>query len=212
MSTDMSPRNFELRSSEKDLAQFCRGVKIAAGERPIRDHQDGASGSGGSLLEAKGIRRLLTSPIEHQTTAQATQETIMADENDTTSKIDAPASVAAPDAPKKQRKPRVKKAAPEAAPADVAVEPVTASSPASAKRGKPRGRKPKSDVAASIAKSTPVRQPRKSTKTAPTAPPSAIDEMADLLQLEEENQKLRKQLSEKLRAENADLRKRLNLG
>ncbi|MBB3979756.1 cell division protein ZapA (FtsZ GTPase activity inhibitor) [Rhizobium azooxidifex] len=33
--------------------------------------------------------------------------------------------------------------------------------------------------------------------------------MADLLQLEEENRNLRKQLAEKLRAENADLRKRL---
>jgi hypothetical protein len=35
------------------------------------------------------------------------------------------------------------------------------------------------------------------------------DGFADLLQLEEENKKLRLQLAEKLRAENADLRKRL---
>jgi cell shape-determining protein MreC len=48
---------------------------------------------------------------------------------------------------------------------------------------------------------------------APTAPSvAAADEFADLLQLEEENQRLRKLLAEKLRAENADLRKRLNLG
>jgi putative transposase len=40
---------------------------------------------------------------------------------------------------------------------------------------------------------------------------SAPDEIADLMQLEEENQKLRKLLAEKLRAENADLRKRLGL-
>jgi putative transposase len=39
----------------------------------------------------------------------------------------------------------------------------------------------------------------------------AIDEMADLVQLEEENQRLRKILAEKLRAENAELRKRLGL-
>jgi hypothetical protein len=38
---------------------------------------------------------------------------------------------------------------------------------------------------------------------------SAGDEMADLLQLEGENQTLRKQLAEKLRSENADLRRRL---
>ncbi|NTF98239.1 SyrB-like regulator [Rhizobium rhizogenes] len=36
-----------------------------------------------------------------------------------------------------------------------------------------------------------------------------IDDIADLITLEEENKQLRKQLSEKLRAENADLRKRL---
>lgn len=40
---------------------------------------------------------------------------------------------------------------------------------------------------------------------------SAIDEMADLVQLEEENKRLRKTLAEKLRAENAELRKRLGL-
>jgi putative transposase len=44
-----------------------------------------------------------------------------------------------------------------------------------------------------------------------TAPVTAMDEMADLIQLEEENKRLRKTLAEKLRAENADLRKRLGL-
>ncbi|WP_349644510.1 hypothetical protein [Rhizobium calliandrae] len=44
-----------------------------------------------------------------------------------------------------------------------------------------------------------------------TAPASARDEMADLIKLEEENKRLRKLLAEKLRAENADLRKRLGL-
>jgi len=39
-----------------------------------------------------------------------------------------------------------------------------------------------------------------------------FDDLAGLLQLEEENQRLRKLLAEKLRAENAELRKRLNLG
>lgn len=37
------------------------------------------------------------------------------------------------------------------------------------------------------------------------------EELADLVRLEEENQRLRKLLAEKLRAENADLRKRLGL-
>lgn len=37
------------------------------------------------------------------------------------------------------------------------------------------------------------------------------DEFADLIQLEEENKRLRKALSDKLRAENADLRKKLGM-
>ncbi|UWU24267.1 hypothetical protein QA648_31520 (plasmid) [Rhizobium sp. CB3171] len=40
----------------------------------------------------------------------------------------------------------------------------------------------------------------------------AIDELEDLIQLEEENKRLRKILAEKLRQENAELRKRLGLG
>jgi putative transposase len=39
----------------------------------------------------------------------------------------------------------------------------------------------------------------------------ASDDFADLLKLEEENQKLRRALSEKLRTENADLRKKLGM-
>jgi len=46
-----------------------------------------------------------------------------------------------------------------------------------------------------------------------TVSPVAVagEEMADLLQLEQENQRLRKLLAEKLREENAGLRKRLGL-
>ncbi|WP_086999720.1 transposase [Rhizobium sullae] len=51
---------------------------------------------------------------------------------------------------------------------------------------------------------TPVVQRNK--KPVPTS-----DELGDLVQLEEENQKLRKRLAEKLRAENTQLRKRLGL-
>ncbi|MDK1492830.1 transposase [Sinorhizobium sp. 7-81] len=47
--------------------------------------------------------------------------------------------------------------------------------------------------------------------TKDTKPVPAGDELADLVQLEEENQRLRKLLAEKLRAENAELRKRLGL-
>ena len=62
-----------------------------------------------------------------------------------------------------------------------------------------------------VAKRAPVKRVPKDEQTETVVPTSAGDEMADLLQLEEENQRLRKQLAEKLRAENADLRKKLNL-
>lgn len=42
-------------------------------------------------------------------------------------------------------------------------------------------------------------------------PVSADDEIAEFIALEEENRRLRKLVSEKLRAENADLRKRLGM-
>lgn len=55
------------------------------------------------------------------------------------------------------------------------------------------------------------RAPRVPEQAPEASPVSALDEMADLLQLEEENRRLRKALADKLRAENSDLRKRLGL-
>ena len=132
----------------------------------------------------------------------------MADENDTIADADAPAA-ASPDVPKKQRKPRAKKAAAETQSAEVAAEPVAALNvPAGKQR---RGRKAKSDGGGMSAKRGPVKRGPRAVQPATAPSPAAIDEMADLLQLEEENRRLRKLLAEKLRAENADLRKRLNL-
>lgn len=131
----------------------------------------------------------------------------MADENDTTTISDAPASVvAAIDVPKKQRKPRAKKAAPETAPAEAA-----ASTAAGKRYRQTKGRKAKPNGDENSAKSAAARRAPKAAQTATAAPTAVVEEMADLLQLEEENRKLRKLLAEKLRAENADLRKRLNL-
>ncbi|GAA3102361.1 transposase [Rhizobium viscosum] len=45
----------------------------------------------------------------------------------------------------------------------------------------------------------------------PAVSVSVDDELSEFIQLEEENRRLRKLLSEKLRAENADLRKRLGM-
>jgi hypothetical protein len=161
---------------------------------------------------------LLTQSIGQHTTAAVTGETIMADEIDTMTNTDAPAVVETPITPKKQRKPRAKKASPEFASVDAAAEPAVASTGAPEKQK--RGRKAKSIDAAGSAKRAPVKRAPKAVPATPVAPtepamPVAVaaagDEMADLLQLEEENQKLRKLLAEKLRAENADLRKRLKL-
>ena len=90
-----------------------------------------------------------------------------------------------------------------------AAEPVGAPTGAAGKQK--RGRRPKPLEIADNAKRAPVKRPRKVVETAPIVPTVVIDEMADLLQLEEENQRLRRLLAEKLRAENADLRKRLKL-
>jgi putative transposase len=81
-------------------------------------------------------------------------------------------------------------------------------------------RKPKSVATKSVAE--PVAPPNARTSTAPAkakAPATkpavvkaaSIDGIADLLKLEDENKKLRKQLAEKLQAENVELRKRLGL-
>lgn len=141
----------------------------------------------------------------------------MADENNTTvnadtaanadavPNADAPAVVEAEPALKKQRKPRMKKASSDMAGTDTAVGSDGGNGP------KKRGRKPKALGGAAAAKQEPVKRPRNNEQTAAAEATSAGDEMADLLQLEEENQRLRKLLAEKLRAENADLRKKLKL-
>jgi putative transposase len=116
---------------------------------------------------------------------------------------------------KKTRAPRKPKAAVEAV-ADTSV-----SAPAKKTRGP--GRKaaaPKETAAAAPAAKAPVPAKRAAALKAPpvkrapqktVATKVASDGFADLLKLEEENQTLRKALSDKLRAENADLRKKLGV-
>lgn len=158
---------------------------------------------------------VLTPPIEQHTTTGVTQETIMADEMP---KTDAPAVVETPMVAKKQRQPRAKKGTPEAAPADAAAESVVVAT--SVSETQKRGRKARSIDGPAIAKRAPVKRAPRAVQAAAVAPTepamqaaaaAASYEMADLVQLEEENHRLRKLLAEKLRAENADLRKRLKL-
>ncbi|OWV73846.1 transcriptional regulator [Rhizobium sp. R339] len=134
----------------------------------------------------------------------------MANETATMTNADGPTVGETPIAPKKQRKPRAKKAAAlEAASAGTTAEPAAAL--AGAGGVKRRGRKAKVIEAAASVKRGSVRRAAKAVKAETAAPMTEIDGMADLLQLEEENRRLRKLLAEKLRAENADLRKRLKL-
>ncbi|KQY44188.1 MULTISPECIES: hypothetical protein [Rhizobium/Agrobacterium group] len=175
-------------------------------------------GSGSEVFVSKAgpTGALLTPPTGQHTTSSVTEETIMADEIDTMPTTDAPAVAETPIA-KKQRQPRAKKASLLTASVDDAVEPGgTSGTPEKQKRG----RKAKAIEATGTAKRAPLKRAPKAvqlTPVAPTAPAlptaaaEASDEMADLLQLEEENQKLRKLLAEKLRADNADLRRRLKL-
>jgi len=134
----------------------------------------------------------------------------MADENtiETTATKETPAAVPAE---KKTRKPRTPKAVAEASTVDATAAPVE--KPGKKTRAK-RGSKTapvKAEKAAAAPKTATTRKPRVgAAASAPVATPvGGIDDIADLIKLEEENKQLRKELSEKLRAENADLRKRL---
>ncbi len=132
----------------------------------------------------------------------------MPDENETVTETNTPAPIVAPLAPVKPRKTRTVKAAADANPIQVVDAAPDSVTPTAGKQK--RGRKANAVPAAGPAKSKPLNRALKTTDAAPTqADPT--DDMAELLRLEDENRSLRKQLSEKLRAENADLRKRLNL-
>jgi hypothetical protein len=188
-----------------DLKSVARAVEKDASPFQTDSPQDGKSGDELVVPEAAQARSMLTVPLEQQTAVSNTQETIMVDENDTMTSTEALSDVDTTVVPKKQRKPRMKKGTHET----TAAEPGGAPTGATGKQK--RGRRPKSVEIANNAKRAPVRRTRKVVETALIVPTVVIDEMADLLQLEEENKRLRRLLAEKLRAENADLRKRLKL-
>lgn len=223
------PRPFEVKTVQRSFAVEYRSSRRKLNSNPnsiwgnmdlksvAQDLQDEAmpllpeapklSSSEKALSGEDQASALLTLPMEQETNVPALQETRMADENNTMTDADTPAA-ATPDVPKKERKPRAKKAAAETASATVSAQPAAAPNAAA---DKPKRRKAKSDEGATSAKRVPVKRAPKVTQAATEPSVAAVDEFADLLQLEEENQRLRKLLAEKLRAENADLRKRLNL-
>jgi hypothetical protein len=145
----------------------------------------------------------------------------MADENDAGSTIAAVEADAAAKTPvaKKRRAPRRQKAIAEATVAPSTVEPAKVAT-GRRKRGAQAGETTPAPIEMPVGNQrktrAPNKGPRKNGATQQTAQAAgasvpAIDEIADLIQLEEENKRLRKTLADKLRAENADLRKRLGL-
>lgn len=129
----------------------------------------------------------------------------MADENKIeTVETTTPADIAPP---KKRRGPKPKNVAVEAA----AESPKADVAKAAPVRGRRKNAAKAAEGAASAATigKTRTKNTAKRAEKAPAAP--VLDDIADLLQLEQENARLRKTLAEKLRAENADLRKRLGL-
>lgn len=145
----------------------------------------------------------------------------MADQNNTASIADVVETDASakPPEPKKQRAPRRSKATAEATVATPLAK--TAKLPRGVgKRGEQAGdAKPArvetqvagKSTAKDIIKDTGRKRTAKQTEQSAKAPFRAANEMADLVQLEEENKRLRKILTDKLRAENADLRRQLGL-
>lgn len=138
----------------------------------------------------------------------------MADENNTGSiaqavETNAPAKTPAA---KKPRAPRRQKAVAEATVAASTAEAVKAPR-TRRKRGEQAAQATPAPVETPVANQRKTRGPNKGPKKTRAAKASvpALDEFADLVQLEDENKRLRKTLAEKLRAENADLRKRLGL-
>ncbi|MBY5533674.1 transcriptional regulator [Rhizobium leguminosarum] len=150
--------------------------------------------------------KLLALRIEQQSTGSASEESEITDESDTVTDANVPAT-AAPEVVKKQRNPRAKKADADTGATEIADDLAVVADGAVGKQR--RGRKAKADGRESTSKRVPVKRNRKAGRAAPST--ATNDEVEELSQLEEENRSLRKLLAEKLRAENAYLRKRLNL-
>jgi len=103
---------------------------------------------------------------------------------------------------KKTRAPRQKKEV-------VAKDVVAGVAAAPVETAKPTGRRGKRATTASTKPAAAPKATRAKRTAKVDATPAAVDGFDDLIKLEQENQSLRKQLAGKLRAENADLRKKL---
>jgi hypothetical protein len=187
-----------------DLRQAAREVEIQA-DLPVVWPAQETSAVVTAVAKVETGDPMLT-PVESSQNSSSShlKESRMNDEIDSTAESATAPAVAAPETGPKARKPRGRKSASQIASSD-------ATSDQNAQKPK-RGRKPKAaGTSPAGAKQPRGRRAAAAPQPATSEPTRATDEFADLLQLEEENRALRKQLAEKLRAENAELKKRLNL-
>ncbi len=137
----------------------------------------------------------------------------MADDTNLTPAVDtASADTSSKIKEKKTRAPRKPKASAEAV-SDTSVSAAVKKTRGPAKKAAaasaPVAPEPAGETPARAKKTLAAKTPAKRTPRQVETAPVYTDGFADLLKLEEENQNLRKALSDKLRAENADLRKKL---
>jgi len=183
------------------------------------DGDVGALGFGGLRVESDAAMQkvprvpVLTVDQQQKTPPILALEEQMADETNMSEQVSTEPETASAGVPEvKRRGPRAKKAALEVATSEASGD-APAVKKTRAKRGsknaavevKPSARRGERKAKAAIEKTVESVAQDVSPITA------AGDEMEDLLQLEQENQRLRKLLAEKLREENAGLRKRLGL-
>lgn len=191
--------SLDLKSISRDVEAEARSASSA----------HSISSAAGNSENQQNEEKLLTPATGQRKTPSPPQEGHMAEETNTVVSPETVSADTAPSTPEKKRRgPRANSASLDAATGDI-----SAKTPDNKKATrKTRVKQAKSAPPTSEA-NAPAKKPR--TTRAPTSiaeaksPVIAGDEMADLLQLEEENRNLRKLLAEKLRAENADLRKRL---
>ncbi|WP_156392913.1 transcriptional regulator [Rhizobium sp. Root1220] len=191
--------NLDLQSISRDVEAEAQSEMVAQAMRISLRHSERQQNETKLLTPATGQRKTSLPP----------QEGHMAEETSTVVSPDSVSTDVVPAAPEKKRRgPRPKSASLDAATAGA----LAATTEITKATRKPRVKRTKAAPSASQT-TPPEKKPRKMLTPQPTveakSPAAAGDEMADLLQLEEENRSLRKQLAEKLRAENADLRKRL---
>jgi hypothetical protein len=179
-----------------DLKAIALAVKEDASGQILQANAESANSAPQTREET------LTKTIEPPKTVLPPQEEHMAEETaPVKSAENAPETATLIAEPARRRGRQAKPVAPKTAAGD---EKATTTKAAR----KPRAAKSELAESAMVA-AKPPRKTRTSKEAVAAVDTPAEHGMTDLLQLEEENQTLRKQLAEKLRAENADLRKRL---